>query len=271
METLLFEFALTCYFAATIVSVLELFKGTKTTSRIMFGLVIAGFVLHTAHILARYISSGHMPTASLHEASSFFSWCIVLLFFFLEYRYRVGLLGSFIMPVVFVLMVASSMLPRKIENLSPLLQSSWLFIHTAFAFIGDAAFALAFGVGIMYLVQEHYVKSKHLGGLFRRLPSLQILDEMNYRLITIGFPFLTVAIITGALWAESSLGRFWRWDPKEVWSLITWFIYALVLHVRLTVGWRGRKAAILSIIGFCIVLFTFFGVNLLLKGYHTFR
>jgi ABC-type transport system involved in cytochrome c biogenesis permease subunit len=184
----------------------------------------------------------------------------VLLFFFLEYRYRIGLLGSFIMPVVFILMLTSSILPRKIENLSPLLQSSWLFIHTAFAFIGDAAFAMAFGVGIMYLIQEHYVKSKHLGGLFKKLP-----------LITIGFPFLSLAIISGSLWAESSLGTFWRWDPKEVWSLITWFIYALVLHVRLTQGWRGKRAAILSIIGFCAVLFTFFGVNLLLKGYHSFK
>lgn len=270
MVTIFFELALTFYFAATIVSVLELFKGTKTTSRIMFSLVAAGFVLHLVNIIARYILSGHMPTASLHEAASFFAWCIVLLFFFLEYRYRAGLLGSFVMPVVFLLMLASSMLPRKIENLSPLLQSSWLFIHTAFAFIGDAAFAMAFGVGIMYLIQEHYVKSKHLGGLFRRLPSLQILDDMNYRLITIGFPFLTIAIITGALWAESSLGTFWRWDPKEVWSLVTWFIYALVLHVRLALGWRGKKAAILSIVGFCVVLFTFFGVNLLLKGYHSF-
>jgi len=271
MEIYLFEFALTFYFAATIICGLELFRGSKATSRIMFGFVLAGFILHTANILARYIISGHMPTASLHEASSFFAWCIVLLFFFLEYRYRVGLLGSFIMPIVFIMMLTSSMLPRKIEELSPLLQSSWLFVHTAFAFIGDAAFAMAFGVGIMYLIQEHYVKSKHLGGLFQRLPSLQILDEMNYRLITIGFPFLTLAIITGALWAESSLGTYWRWDPKEVWSLITWFIYALVLHVRLTVGWRGKKAAILSIIGFCIVLFTFFGVNLLLEGYHSFR
>lgn len=271
METMLFELALTCYFAATIVCLLELFKGSKATSRIMLGLVIAGFALHTANIAARYIISGHMPTASLHEATSFFSWCIVLLFFFLEYRYRIGLLGSFIMPLVFILMLTSSILPRKIENLSPLLQSSWLFIHTAFAFIGDAAFAMAFGVGIMYLIQEHYVKSKHLGGLFKKLPSLQILDEMNYRLITIGFPFLSLAIISGSLWAESSLGTFWRWDPKEVWSLITWFIYALVLHVRLTQGWRGKRAAILSIIGFSAVLFTFFGVNLLLKGYHSFK
>jgi cytochrome c-type biogenesis protein CcsB len=270
MEITLFELALTCYFAATIVCVMELFKGTKTTSRIMLSLVVAGFALHTANIIARYVLSGHIPIANLHEASSFFSWCIVLLFFYLEYRYKLGLLGAFIMPVVFILMLSSSMLPRKIEPLSPVLQSYWLGIHTVLAFIGDAAFAMAFGIGLMYLIQEHYVKSKHLGGLFKRLPSLQILDEINYRLITIGFPFLTLAIITGALWAESAWGSYWRWDPKEVWSLITWFIYALVLHVRLTVGWRGKRAAILSIIGFCVVLFTFFGVNLLLKGLHSF-
>jgi cytochrome c-type biogenesis protein CcsB len=237
---------------------------------LIFVFAAVGFGFHTANIVARYVIAGHLPIISLHEAASFYTWCIVLIFFFLEYRYRLDLLGPFTMPVVFVLMLSSSVFPREIKELSPVLQSYWLGIHTFLAFLGDAAFAMAFGVGIMYLVQEHYVKSKHLGGLFRRLPSLQILDEMNYRLITIGFPFLTLAIITGALWAESALGRFWRWDPKEVWSLITWFIYALVLHVRLTVGWRGKKAAILSIIGFCVVLFTFFGVNLLLKGYHTF-
>jgi cytochrome c-type biogenesis protein CcsB len=270
MEVILFELALTFYFAATIVCVMELFKGTKTTSRIMLSLVVAGFALHTANIIARYVISGHIPIANLHEASSFFSWCIVLLFFYLEYRYKLGLLGAFIMPVVFILMLSSSMLPRKIEPLSPVLQSYWLGIHTMLAFLGDAAFAMAFGIGLMYLIQEHYVKSKHLGGLFKRLPSLQTLDEINYRLITIGFPFLSLAIISGALWAESAWGSYWRWDPKEVWSLITWFIYALVLHVRLTAGWRGKRAAILSIIGFCAVLFTFFGVNLLLKGLHSF-
>lgn len=271
MDVILFELALTFYFAATIVSVLELFKGTKATTRILLSLAVAGFLLHTVNIIARFILAGHMPTASLHEASSFFSWCIVLLFFFLEYRYRIGLLGSFVMPIVFVLMLSSSMLPRKIEPLSPVLQSYWLGIHTILAFIGDAAFAMAFGIGIMYLIQEHHVKSKKLGGLFQRLPSLQILDEINYKLITIGFPFLTLAIVTGALWAESAWGSYWRWDPKEVWSLITWFIYALVLHARLTAGWRGKRAAILSIVGFLTVLFTFFGVNLLLKGLHAFR
>jgi len=270
MSVLLFELSLTFYFAATIVSVVELFKGSKTTSNFILVFAVGGFALHTATIIARYAIAGHLPITSLHEASSFFAWCIVLIFFFLEYRYRVDLLGPFTMPVVFVLMLSSSILPREIKPLSPVLQSYWLGIHTFLAFLGDAAFATAFGVGIMYLIQEHHLKTKRLGGLFQRLPNLQILDEINYKLITLGFPLLTLAIITGALWAESAWGSYWRWDPKEVWSLITWFIYALVLHARLTAGWRGRKAAMLSIVGFISVIFTFFGVNLLLKGLHAF-
>jgi cytochrome c-type biogenesis protein CcsB len=167
-------------------------------------------------------------------------------------------------------MLSSSMLPREIRPLSPVLQSYWLGIHTLLAFLGNAAFAVAFGTGIMYLLQEHYLKSKHTHGLFRKLPSIQVLDEINYKLISLGFPLLTLAIISGALWAETAWGSYWRWDPKEVWSLITWLIYALILHIRLTAGWRGKRAAVLSIIGFLIVLFTFFGVNFLLKSLHTF-
>jgi cytochrome c-type biogenesis protein CcsB len=100
---------------------------------------------------------------------------------------------------------------------------------------------------------------------------VQVLDDINHKLINIGFPFLTMAIITGSLWAENTWGRYWRWDPKEVWSLITWFVYAVVFHLRLTAGWRQKRAALLSIIGFIVVLFTFFGVNLLLKSVHTFQ
>lgn len=267
---ILFELALTLYFASTIVGVIELFKGSKATTRIMLFLAVLGFILHTLNIILRYFLSGHIPITNLHEASSFFSWCIVLLFFYIEYRYRIGLLGSFIMPLVFIMMLSSSILPREMKPLSPVLQSYWLGIHTILAFLGDAAFAFAAVIGLMYLVQEHFVKKKHLGSLFQRLPNLQLLDEINYKLITLGFPLLTLAIITGALWAESAWGSYWRWDPKEVWSLITWLIYVLVLHARLRVGWKGKKAAILSIIGFCVVLFTFLGVNLLIKGMHTF-
>ncbi len=267
---ILFELALTFYLISTILGVIELIKGSKATSSGLMLFAIIGFILHTVNVILRYIISGHIPISNMHEATSFFTWSILLLFFIIELRYRVGLLGSFIMPGVFILMLSSSILPREIKPLTPVLQSYWLGIHTTLAFIGDAAFAMACGIGIMYLIQEHFVKKKRLGDLFHRLPSLEILDEVNYRMITIGFPLLTLAIITGAMWAESAWGSYWRWDPKEVWSLITWIIYALIIHVRHTAGWRGRKAASLSIIGFISVLFTFFGVNFLLKGLHGF-
>lgn len=271
MGVLIFELSLTFYFAATIVSVIELFKGSKVTSRFIIISAALGFTAQTASIVFRYISAGSLPVTTMHDAASFFSWCIVLIFFVLEYRYKLNLLGPFTMPIVFVLMLSSSILPREIKPLSPVLQSYWFIVHIVLAFLGNAAFAMAFGTGLMYLIQERHLKSKHLGGLFQRLPSIQILDEVNYKLISLGFPLLTLAIISGALWAENAWGSYWRWDPKEVWSLITWFIYALVIHARLTARWRGRRAAILSIVGFMSVIFTFFGVNLLLKGLHLFE
>jgi cytochrome c-type biogenesis protein CcsB len=270
MGIILFELALTFYFAATIVSITELFKESKITSKITISSAVAGFTIHTASIIFRYVTAGHMPITNPHEATSFFSWCIVLIFFILQFRYKISLLSSFIMPIVFFLMLSSSMLSREIRPLSPVLQSYWLSIHTVLAFLGNAAFAMAFGIGAMYLVQEHYVKSKHLGGLFERLPSLQTLDEINYRLITFGFPLLTLAIITGALWAESAWGSYWNWDPRETWSLITWFIYAIVLHARLVAGWRGKRAALLSMMGFLTIIVAFFGIKLLQKGLHVF-
>ncbi|MBI5098291.1 MAG: c-type cytochrome biogenesis protein CcsB [Nitrospirae bacterium] len=272
METnvLLFELALTFYFIATISGIIEIFRGKKDTSKVSLYLSLIGFIFHTANIIMRYIKGGHIPVTSMHEATSFFSWSILILFFIHEFRYKLGLLSSFIMPIVFLLMFSSSIFPREIKVLSPVLQSYWFVIHVILAFLGDAAFAMACGIGIMYLLQERNVKSKHLTMLFQKLPSLQTLDEINYHLITLGFPLLTLAMITGVIWANSAWGTYWRWDPKEVWSLITWLVYAIVLHLRLTVGWRGKKAAILSIVGFIIVIFAFFGIALILKGQHVF-
>ncbi len=271
MGTALFELALTGYFAAAIIGIIDIFRGGKQSSKLMISLAAIGFALHSISIVSRYVAGGHLPVTSMHEAASFFAWCIVLIYFFLEIRYKIGIMGSFTLPIVFLMMLSAALLPRTVAPLSPVLQSNWLWIHTLFAFIGNAAFAVACGVGIMYLLQEHYLKSKRLGGLFQRLPSVQVLDDINHKLINIGFPFLTMAIITGSLWAENAWGKYWRWDPKEVWSLITWFVYAVIFHLRITAGWRQKRAAMLSIIGFLIVLFTFFGVNLLLKSVHSFQ
>jgi cytochrome c-type biogenesis protein CcsB len=273
MSVLPFELALTFYFAAVILGAVELVKGNRTTARLMQILIGIGFLNHTLSIVYRYAVGDHLPITTPHEAASFFAWCTVLLYFVMEFRYKVGLLGAFIMPVVFFLMLASAMMSREMKSLgeiSAALRSYWLGIHTLFAFMANAAFALAFVLGIMYLVQEHYLKSKRLGDLFERLPDIQTLDYLNYRLISVGFPALIVAMVTGSLWARSAFGGFWRGDPREVLSLITFLIYALILHSRLMAGWRGRRAAVLSILGFIFVILAFAGIKIFQRGYHIF-
>src|SRR4030067_3447391 len=137
-ETLFFELALTLYFIATIIGIIGLFKGRKETFKTILVLAIIGFIFHTVNIVIRYIEGGHIPITNLHEGASFFTWCIVVLFLLLEFRYKIGFLGSFIMPIVFVLMLSSSVLPRGISpSLKPVLKSYWLGIHTLFSFFGD--------------------------------------------------------------------------------------------------------------------------------------
>jgi cytochrome c-type biogenesis protein CcsB len=152
---------------------------------------------------------------------------------------------------------------RAIPDLMPALQSVWMAIHVPVMFTAYAAFAVAFAIGIVYLIQERHLKSKHPSKLSEALPALEPLDTMIYRLIGWGFPVLTLGIILGARWAYDAWGRYWGWDAKETWALITWFTYAIYLHMRLVMSWRGRKTVILSVAAFAIVLFTYIGVNYL--------
>jgi cytochrome c-type biogenesis protein CcsB len=232
--------------------------------------LLIGVIIHTAGFALRYASAGYTPVTNLFESLSFFALSIAGIFLLAEIRYNLRTLGSFVAPLAFVFSIFAAFLPGEVAGLAPALNSYWLPVHVLLLFIGDAVFAVAFGAGIMYLWQERQVKRKKMGAIFKRLPSLDVLDEVNYRCLTIGFPLLTMGIITGSIWAEYAWGSYWSWDPKETWSLITWLLYAALLHGRLTVGWRGRKAAILAIVGFGAILFTFLGVNLLLPGLHSY-
>ena len=252
------------YLAATLLHLVHLVAQKEGQRAWAARTTWAAFGLHTAGILARFVEAGHTPVTSLHEAMSFFAWSVVGLYLLLQLRYRVPSLGAFATPVALVFVCAALGLPSQIEPLPAALQSSWLPIHVVLLFLGDGVFAVAAAAGVMYLIQERQLKTKRLGAWFHRLPNLDVLDELNYRCLTIGFPLLTVGIITGAVWAQQAWGTYWSWDPKETWSLITWLLYAGLLHGRLTVGWRGRRAAIWAIIGFGSVLFTFLGVNYLL-------
>ena len=238
--------------------------------KIGYGFLIAGFLIHTADIGYKFFHSGHLPVQNLHHTLSLAGWAIAGMFLYFLYRFKLKVLGIYAAPLVAAAMIISMRLPaeRTVDQAKTLFSNIWLVSHVVVIFIGEAAFALACGAGLFYILQERAIKMKHHGFFFKRLPALEFLDQTGYACIVVGFSLLTIGLITGFVYAKSIWGSFWSWDPKEVWSGIAWLIYAALLHGRLALGWRGRKAAVMSIIGFGVLLFTFLGVNLLLSGHH---
>ncbi len=271
MTRISFYLTILLYGASTLLYLAALMKSGPLLAVLSRRMLVAGFMAHCLATIHRLIAAGHLPVTNMHESLSFFALSIVLVLLIFEYRYRVTSLGAFVMPVVMLLVAASSAFTSEIRPLDPALQSLWIYSHTIMAFGAYACFTIAAGTAVMYLIQSRFLKTKHLGPMFRKLPSLDVLDDIGYRSLTFGFPMLTVAIITGAIWASKAWGSYWSWDPKETWSFITWLIYAALLHGRLTTGWRGRRAAILTVAGFCIMLFTFIGVNLFIPGLHSYN
>jgi cytochrome c-type biogenesis protein CcsB len=238
-------------------------------------IAILGLAGNTLGIGLRWAESyqmgiGHAPLSNLYESLVFFSWAIILLYQFIERKYENLTIGAFAAPLAFLALAYASFSPSvesSIQPLVPALKSNWLITHVVACFIGYAAFAIAFGISVMYLLKQG--DKKGTGSLRTHFPDLSVLDELTHQMVMFGFLFLSIGIITGAVWANSAWGRYWGWDPKETWSLITWFIYATLLHARMMRGWHGRRIALLSIIGFAAVLFTYFGVNYL-PGLHSY-
>lgn len=245
-------------------------KQKKQVFKWSYIFLVVGFGFHTLFLAQQYYNLGTAPVLSLKSALSFFSWCIIGVYLLFQLRFGLMVLGSFIAPLAATMMIISSAIPETETAIRPMLKSAWLTVHVGTIFIGDGIFAIAFMAAIMYLLQERHIKNKTRGSLYKRLPSLETLDSINYYSLIYGFPFLTLGMITGAIYAQHVLGSYWRWDPKEVWSLVTWISYAILLHERLTVGWRGRRTALASIICFIILLFTFIGGSVWLSDYHSF-
>ncbi|MDA3918440.1 MAG: c-type cytochrome biogenesis protein CcsB [Deltaproteobacteria bacterium] len=240
-----------------------------------FIVLIIGFLSNTAGIILWWIEShqmgyGYAPLSNMYESLVFFSWSIAILYIFVELKYKENIIGMFATPLIFLAIAYASLSPdisSKISPLIPALKSNWLIAHVVTCFLGYAGFALAFGFSIMYFVKP---KNPDAKSIFSKLPSLDLIDDLTYQMVVFGFLFLTIGIITGAVWANSAWGTYWSWDPKETWSLITWFVYAIFLHLRMMRGWHGRNLAWVSIIGFLAVMFTYFGVNFLLSGLHSY-
>ncbi|MBI5874921.1 MAG: c-type cytochrome biogenesis protein CcsB [Deltaproteobacteria bacterium] len=225
-------------------------------------------------LIFRTKESGHAPFSNLYESMSFFVWMISIAYLIMEFKYKIKVAGAFVMAIAFIAMVATSMLPYRfqdIEPLNPALQSIWFELHVFSAFIGYAGFGLAFGLGLMYLIKARFEERKLSNFMIDRFPSSAILDELSYKSVAWGFIFFTLgALILGAVWANKAWGTYWSWDPKETWSLITWFIYAAYLHARVTRGWRGKKAAYVVIFGFLSTIFLYWGVSFVLPGLHAY-
>jgi len=260
------------YFAAFVFYLFRMILGREFWGKLASWTALAGLAAQTIALIIRWKTSydlgiGHAPLSNFYESLIFFAWTIVLLYLLMEWRMKSRSIGVFVMPVAFLIMAYASIAPginQKIEPLIPALQSNWLTSHVLTCFMGYAAFTVAFALGIMYFIKSVAMKGSSEPGIFiRLLPSEYQMDELMHSCTALGFIFLTLGIVTGSVWAHYAWGAYWNWDPKETWSLITWLCYAVMLHARLVRGWRGNRMAVMSIVGFGCVLFTYLGVNFL--------
>ena len=258
----LFKAAFVAYLAATVCYVAHLVKENRAVGKIGLYLLIAGWLVHTGSLVVRTVAAARPPFLNLYEYTVSVTWGAVLVYMVLERVTKSKGFGAFTMVLVSIFAMLATVFPTAVNPRPPALRGPWLIPHIATAILAYSAFALAFGIALMYLIQERVETT--------RMPSLKSLDQVTYRMIAFGFLMQTALIITGAIWAQIAWGRYWGWDPKETWSLITWLIYAVYLHTRVTMGWRGHRAAIMAVIGFIATIFTLIGVNFLMSGLHSY-
>ncbi|HIL93220.1 MAG TPA: c-type cytochrome biogenesis protein CcsB, partial [Cycloclasticus sp.] len=269
------------YVLATVTYFIALFSRSEFTGKVACAMTWSATAMGLVGLMVRWRESyligldvGHIPVSNLYEVFILFSIITALLYLFYERRYQTRMLGGFVLLVIsaavaFLLWYAFDRNAADIQPLVPALKSYWMKIHVPANFIGYGAFALAAMVGTAFLIRAK-AEQKGSNGIAMTLPELDILDDLMYKSIALGFAFFTLATILGALWAAEAWGGYWSWDPKETWALIVWLNYAAWLHMRLTKGWRGTPMATWAIVGLFVTLFAFLGVNMFLSGLHSY-
>ena len=263
---------LAAYVISAIHAVLAFLNKRRALQRVSEYAMAAGFVLHTAALIADWAIDGHYPLYYRRETLSFLAWTLVASYGLVLYRYLARPLGVVTMPIVallvFIAVTIGSATPDQAE--ASIRSATWLFpMHTTLLLCAYAAFFVVFLASIMYLLQERELKLKRFSAIFHRLPSLTTVNEIATSSATMGLTLLTVGIATGMVWASSRDGRLWHNDPKEIFAALTWLLYLLLILYRSTSSWRGRKAAWMGVAGFALVLLTYFGTSLM-GGYHVF-
>jgi len=250
-------------------------------------LVFLSNLVFALTLLLRWVFEHYFPLSNLYESLIFLSWGISTIHLFVESQTKSRLIGSISTPIMFFLSGFSTLtLPPDMQKALPLvpsLQSNWLMMHVTMMMISYATLIVGSLLSILYLAFLYFNKNTQkivlsngqndsfLTNLsFSKLSLLQTVDIWSYRIIGLGFPFLTIGIISGAVWANEAWGSYWSWDPKETWALITWLVFAVYLHSRLLKGWQGEKAATLGSFGFFVIWICYLGVNFLGKGLHSY-
>ncbi|HUO06637.1 MAG TPA: c-type cytochrome biogenesis protein CcsB [Candidatus Binataceae bacterium] len=262
--------ALVCYATSAALFVAHRISGRVRATGYAVATLGVGAVFHALDLAARGIQAGNIPVANFAQALSFLAWLTALVGLVLIVRLRMSVIGAFVAPVATVALSAASLTMTSARLVLPdALRSVWLPIHVTLAILGYTMFVLAASVSIVYLAFESRLKAKRPAGPVEGgVPSLEKLDRINYHLLGWGFLMLSLAIASGAVWADATWGHFWSWEPIESWSLVVWILYAGLLESRLTVGWRGRRAAALTLVLFTVLVGSFVGVNLIFPGKH---
>jgi cytochrome c-type biogenesis protein CcsB len=217
-------------------------------------LLLGGFIVHSIALASRFFQAGFAAVAIMGEALLFYSWLMIGVYLLIQLKYHLAVLGGIIAPLAVLMTLAGFAVGKNAGDVPPGFETFWLPLHVTLAFLGNALFGLAFAVSLIYLLQERHLKHKKMTSLMKRFPSLESLDRLNHSLLVWGFPLMTLGILTGSLWAGIHWGNYWSWDARQISSGIAWLFYGALLHGRVTAGLRGKKAALLTMVGFCVVI-----------------
>lgn len=270
LEPLTFKLFFGLYFLSFVLFFLYAVTRRESLGRTATILLGVGLLANTINLVVRGMAAGRVPFSNLYESLVIFMWGIACCLIWFMIRWRIYLIGSVTLPIVLAMAFYATTVKQDIESLMPALKSEWMVYHVATAIIAYGAFAVSFGLALLYLARDYLEWRKSGSRYLEMIPDLAKLDVLIYRVIAFGFPFLVLLIITGAIWAEQAWGQYWSWDPKETWSLVTMLIYAGFLHARYFLKWRGRLSAYFAILGFISVIFCYIGVNLFLSGLHSY-
>jgi len=289
LEHLGFEIALGTYLISSILFILYFSLKRRRLAEMGFSLALFGFAFQTLALATRWLYAGYPPWISTYEVMSFFAWAIVGAYVILNVKSDYKSVGVLIAPLAFVLLGFASMQPTNPAPLIPALQSIWIFIHVPIIILAYCAFVIAFVASVLYLFKDKQLSEASIedvrhgdvplkstspsgtagsSGILANF-SLEQLDDLAYKSVAVGFPLLTIGIITGAIWAESAWGSYWSWDPIETWALITWFVYLIYLHAK-TQSWSASVAAYIAAFGFLSAICTFLGVGYVLPFLQTY-